>query len=277
MSGCITISPMGGLANRMRAILSARALAKDAGAQLRVLWNVSHELGCEPHWLFHTKNWDFDWRTTTANTHHWLWKPAGKSNLFIPAVWQRLKFTQHIHDRTHLLNKSISTQQLLTAAQTNLYITSGLEFYPYNHADTAKIFAPTEQIEVMVEEKLEQMLDCKKIGIHIRRTDNQQSILHSPDRLFSDMMRQQIQCNRNAMFYLATDSSEVKQKLTHEFAARIVTSPDDACRSSRHGIMEAWAEMLALSHMDLIIGSYYSSFSEMAAQIGNVPLVMAKK
>ena len=112
MSGCITISPMGGLANRMRAILSARALAKDAGAQLRVLWNVSHELGCEPHWLFHTENWDFDWRTTTANTHHWLWKPAGKSNLFIPAVWQRLKFTQHIHDRTHLLNKSISTQQL---------------------------------------------------------------------------------------------------------------------------------------------------------------------
>lgn len=275
MSGHITISPMGGLANRMRAILSARALAKDSGASLRVLWNVSHELGCEPQWLFNTANWDFDWRTTSANFHHWLWKPAGKGNFFIPALWQSLRFSRHIHDHSHLLDRSLSREQLLSAARTNLYITSGLSFYPYLPADAAALFAPTEQIEVMVDEKLEPMLACKKIGIHIRRTDNAQSILHSPDHLFSEMIKKQIQSSRSSMFYLATDSNEVKQKLTHEFGCRIVTSPHQACRSSRQGIMEAWAEMLVLSRMDMIIGSFYSSFSEMAAQIGNVPLVMA--
>ena len=179
MSGHITISPMGGLANRMRAILSARALAKDSGASLRVLWNVSHELGCEPQWLFNTANWDFDWRTTSANFHHWLWKPAGKGN--IPALWQSLRSSRHIHDHSHLLDRSLSREQLLSAARTNLYITSGLSFYPYFPADAAALFAPTEQIEVMVDEKLEPMLACKKIGIHIRRTDNAQSILHSPE------------------------------------------------------------------------------------------------
>ncbi len=277
MSGSVTISPMGGLANRMRAILSARALAKDAGASLRVLWNVSHELGCEPQWLFHTANWDFDWKATSANIHHWLWKPAGKGNFFIPAAWQAYRFSRHIHDHSHLLSQALSREQLIEAAQSSLYITSGLNFYPYPASDAAQLFVPTEQIEVMVDEKLEPMLACKKIGIHIRRTDNSQSILLSPDHLFSEMIQKQILTDRSSIFYLATDSNEVKQKLTHEFGCRIVTSPNEACRSSRQGIMEAWAEMLVLSRMDLIIGSFYSSFSEMAAQIGNVPLLMATK
>ncbi|MDE7024909.1 MAG: hypothetical protein K2O88_03405 [Paramuribaculum sp.] len=276
MRASITISPLGGLANRMRAILSARALATDAGATLKVLWNVCSELGCEPQWLFNTEYWDFEWETTSPTSHHWLWKPGGKSNLYIPRLWQSLLFAKQIHDHTLLGNK-FTQETILKAADKRLYITSGLCFYPYNSSDAAKLFSPTQSITDMANKNLSMMQGCNKVGVHIRRTDNSQSIKHSPDHLFSSMIRQQIFQKPDTMFYLATDSTDVKNKLIKEFGGRIVTSHEEACRSSQQGIINAWAEMLTLSRMNLIIGSFYSSFSEMAAQIGNTPLIMATK
>ena len=48
----IIIQPIGGLCNRMRAINSARVLAKKRGETLKVIWNVNPELGCPFEELF---------------------------------------------------------------------------------------------------------------------------------------------------------------------------------------------------------------------------------
>lgn len=266
----ITISPLGGLANRMRAILSARALAADADVPLRVLWNTSSELGCAPQWLFNTRTWEFDWRTTSPIAHHWLWKPAGKANLFLPALWQPLRFR-------HRLNGTGAASSLIDDARQGMYITSGQTFYPYQPSDAQRIFSPTPAIAAMVEQKLEPMASHRKVGVHIRRTDNTESILNSPDSLFTSLIRKELESDSDTMIYLATDSEATKQKLLGEFGNKIITSPHQACRSSRQGMMEAWAEMLTLSRMDIIIGSFYSSFSEMAAQIGSTPLLIASQ
>lgn len=268
MHGCVTISTLGGLANRMRAILSARALAHDAGVPLRVLWNTSAELGCAPQWLFRTDLWDFDWRTVSPIAHHWFWKPAGKANLFIPNLWQPLRFP-------HRLNGANASPAILEQARKGIYITSGQSFYPYPDADAKAMFTPTPEIAAMVERKLEPMVGCRKVGVHIRRTDNSESILHSPDSLFASLIRKELASDPDTLFYLASDSIATKQKLISEFNGKIITTPHEACRSSRRGMMEAWAEMLTLSRMNLIIGSFYSSFSEMAAQIGSTPLHIA--
>ena len=265
MSRSITISPIGGLANRMRALLSARALANDAEAELSVLWSVSSELGCEPQLLWDVSAWNWEWRTVSSLANRLIYNPPGKGNLYLPLLVHKLR-GRHSLNITTAVNK----EELLSLAHSHdLFITSGLAFYPYDTADVRRIFTPTPEISAMVDAKLAPMAGHPKAGVHIRRTDNKQSILHSPDELFIEAMRKM---SDDTMFYLATDSQEVKEKFRALFPGRIICSDAPACRSSREGIIEAWAEMLALSRMDCILGSFYSSFSEMAAMIGSIPL-----
>ena len=48
----LIIQPIGGLCNRMRAINSARILAKNRKDKLVVVWNINQELGCPFEDLF---------------------------------------------------------------------------------------------------------------------------------------------------------------------------------------------------------------------------------
>ena len=73
----IIIQPIGGLCNRMRAINSARVLAKKRGETLKVIWNVNPELGCPFEELFQ-KTDDFSLRNI-----HSKWDPQ---KVFSPAM-----------------------------------------------------------------------------------------------------------------------------------------------------------------------------------------------
>lgn len=48
----ITLVPLGGLANRMRAIVSGYTLALDTGMPLHVVWLRNHDLNCSFNTLF---------------------------------------------------------------------------------------------------------------------------------------------------------------------------------------------------------------------------------
>ena len=48
----LALEPSGGLADRMRAIGSAVQLAEDIGAQLRIIWTRTPDLGCRFAELF---------------------------------------------------------------------------------------------------------------------------------------------------------------------------------------------------------------------------------
>ena len=77
--------------------------------------------------------------------------------------------------------------------------------------------------------------------------------------------------------YLATDSETVKQELKRRYGNRLLCAEEEADRSSTSGIQGGVADMYTLARTDKIFGSFQSSFSELASQLGNIPLVIVKK
>lgn len=231
-----------------------------------------------PENIFETSGWNFSFETTNAATHHWLWEVPRRRNLFIPWIFQRMRFDLMLHDHYHLLSHSIGQDEMkaLVMCHNRTYIASGLEFYPYELGNARKMFIPSEQVKSATDEKLQPFSSGHKVGVHVRRTDNIQSISGSPLEAFIGLMRQEVERDQDTQFYLATDSEDVKAVMKTHFGSRIHCSECAARRDTPEGIIEAAAEMFTLSRMDKIIGSYYSSFSEMAAMTGSVPLIVAR-
>jgi hypothetical protein len=68
---------------------------------------------------------------------------------------------------------------------------------------------------------------------------------------------------------LATDDAQEEKLLKNRYGSRIITHQKVLDRSSLQGIKDAMVDLYTLSATDAIWGSYWSSFSDMAATIGN--------
>jgi len=118
-------------------------------------------------------------------------------------------------------------------------------------------------------------LPVKCVGVHVRRTDNTESIRCSPMSAFYREMDKALEEGANG-FFLASDSEPVKDDLTSRYGkGRIVTCERVAARDSPDGVRDAVVDLTLLASTKRIIGSYYSSFSETAAAIGGIGFVCA--
>jgi len=117
-------------------------------------------------------------------------------------------------------------------------------------------------------------IDPSTIGIHIRRTDNRQSILHSTNEYFIEQIKKEIENNPQAQFYLATDCEKTKEIILNNFKNRIITQNFVLYRDTKEGMLNSLNDFLSLSLCSKILGSYRSSYGEIAAAYGNKPLIM---
>jgi len=76
-------------------------------------------------------------------------------------------------------------------------------------------------------------------------------------------------------FVVASDDNEVRNQLHAEFGPRCVFPAEILSRASELGMIHGVADFFALSLCSQILGSVGSSFSEMAARYGNIPLILA--
>ena len=110
------------------------------------------------------------------------------------------------------------------------------------------------------------------IGIHIRRTDNEKSIEGSPTEAFLNHMREL----PDSFFVVATDDLKVRESIEKEFLGRCVFPAVVLSRKSEEGMVHGVVDFFALSKCTKIIGSYYSSFSDIASRYGDIPLTIAR-
>ena len=68
----------------------------------------------------------------------------------------------------------------------------------------------------------------------------------------------------------------MKREMKKRYGDRIFCSGKKADRGSLEGIREGITDMYTLARTQKIYGSFQSSFSDMAAQIGGVPLEILK-
>jgi len=272
----ITLVPVGGLANRMKAIDSAIALAGEANTGLQIIWYKDQGLNCRFDELFQQIHVD-NIRLKEASLIDLLVNDRPrKKNFYLPKPFHKVLFNDCIYeaDATERFYRGFDFKEW--AKQKRVYLASCVYFF---HSDNKKLFDVFTPIAPLQEEICRRSASFNEhtIGIHIRRTDNISSIKESPTELFIEEIKREIEKCKEANFYLASDSEEDKRILTATFGSRIMTSDKPADRNSVSGMQDALIEMYTLAQTTKILGSAKSSYSETAAQISGIDCVILKK
>ncbi len=267
----IIINPIGGLANRMRAIASGIALCNEHDFNLKeIIWPINSDLYCPFDKLFEPID-NIQVKSISNIKNIFLYDEPRKKNFFLSRLFQTDRYCGKILELHSNIYEYINS---LNNTKKPLLIQSGGIFYDFTPEVYKNIFIPRK--ELINEAK--QRIQSNTIGLHIRRTDNLVSIEQSPTDSFIQAINEEIKRDNTATFYLATDDDDVKQQLSSLFGnKRIIFSKLTASRKTEQGIKEAAIELLCLSMCKKILGSYWSSFSEAAALIGNVNLIKLRR
>lgn len=275
----LIISPVGGLANRMRAVAAGVSLSRKLGMGLpEIVWPVNNDLFCDFESLFESELINGYVVTISSRRDLFFYDVSRKKNLFLANLLQAGRYGLKLTDLDRLPLFEGKPELLENEVRSNrkpVLIRSGVEFYSFSKELYRSLFVPKKDFFDAAEERLH----CGKgniIGLHIRRTDNEISIKHSPLRLFIEAVEREISENKDVMFYLASDDAGVKAEMKERFGGKIIVSDKPTVRNSADGIKEALTEMLTLSLCRKVYGSYWSSFSEAAALLGDTTLAQLK-
>jgi hypothetical protein len=114
------------------------------------------------------------------------------------------------------------------------------------------------------------------IGVHVRRGDNLENFGQSQDEHFFRIMRGVLERRPDATFFLATDVAAVERRFQDEFGGALLTAPKTwASRREVQGIREGLIDLLLLSRTAALIGNVQSSFSQTAARLGKLEMLLA--
>jgi hypothetical protein len=248
----------------MRALGSALSLGGRAGTRVELLWYRDSSLNCDFKALFT--------------------QPEGLSRVIVvdlTSIWGRWFRKILVFARSHG-GRGLYDQDFIAKARQaclpldqifsgkKVFIeTSSSFFEPMNYGD----FTPVKEIEELIALTSVQLDNA--VGIHIRRSDNTLSIKHSPTEKFEEVMRGMLASGYCERFFLSTDSAEVERYMIDKFNDQLVIHPKRTCdRNVDDSIKDAVVDLYCLASCKKIVGSYWSSFSETAALIGNKELVV---
>lgn len=266
----ITLKPVGGLGNRMRAISSAISLQKARGDRLFIIWDHSHVLNCPFESLFVTPK---DVRVKNI-------KYGGMRRIrrILYRTFKVKRFKKYRYDisvdNDAIANKTYQDSELSdTVKARKLYIET---YKPFYDMDRMHFFDFNPDV-IARADTLSDFFSDSTIGIHIRRGDHKIARYGSPTPSFIKLMEGEINKNQDTTFYLATDSENVEKQLRERFGSRIYYNDQKINkRTTREGVMDALADMICLSRTAKIYGSYKSTFSVVASEMNQTPLVIAR-
>lgn len=274
MSNKIVLKTFGGLANRMRAIDSASVLADLNNIKLTVIWEMSFELNCSFQKLFEVPHnidlHEYPINGIVKRANDFICRNAAKAGIHLPIGYDIYLYDREIE---HHMKTNTDFKELISSYRS-VYIKTIKRFY--SGEQLFRNFQPVAQLRDTIN-ALTSNFSENTIGVHIRRKDNIKAIRHSPLEIFIDQMNHEISVKPQTKFFLATDSAEDEAGLKDIFGDRIITYPKVLERDSEKGIQDALVDLYCLSNTKKILGSYYSSFSETAAQISDIELIQIYK
>ena len=251
----ILYAGIGGLCNRLRSLCSYLVLRDFLDIPLFICWDTEEACNCYFSELFEPI-------CETISPQSMLQFFSSKN-------------------ASQILYVYVGVDAYKTYLEDNIYIgTFRTQYLEY----IRKIKAKSHFLQEIEEFKQQHWTDTDHIvGLHIRRTDlyphmksrNLQSKFSS-DENFISAIEKEID-NGCSKFFLATDN-EITQNIIHNnFPGKIISYCHTFNnKNKRHTSVEnALIDLYLLSNCQKIIGSYYSSFSEYAADLGNVPLIYA--
>ncbi|CAE6935171.1 unnamed protein product [Symbiodinium natans] len=314
--GWILIRPLNGLCNRLSAMLSAAVLAADTGRQVAVDWRITDTCGCSWDRLFAQSTLQVGARTRvwllteellkklepmlcgirildricpSADEMNFASAMAARATLpplQLPccglACWLDLESPMWLE---HPRCAGMPACDLPLALQAPCTVIAAFsEFYPSARlrdelvevrSEILRALAPSPQVLRRTSE-----LPRGTVGVHIRRTDHEAACSESPDSLFLEAMDKAAEelGPRFGAFFLATDEPEVEELMLQRYGNRLMCHKKRSlCRKTPEAIEDAFVDLLSLSKCDLILGSFMSSFSALAALLQQRPLRTVRK
>jgi hypothetical protein len=278
----IRIEPIAGLANRMRTLDSALAMGRELGAEVRLRWPVDPDLGCAFEELFEPIPGLAEVRNFCPPSISNVYDPKRDFLRRIPAAVAVVKAARSIRrmasnaDPRHRYLGLEDVEGMLGNPERILELCRryDVDIRTYHRfwrgTEDFAGFAPAEPVRKAVSEYAP---FCRgAVGVHIRRGDNVIAIANSPIDSFISRMRAMIDDDPSVRFFVATDSPEALEDLRAQFGERITSHPKASLdRGDPRAIKDALIDIYCLASCRLILGSYWSSFTDVASEIGRVP------
>lgn len=258
----LTVAAQGGLCNRLRVLLSTLAFAEREQVPTRLVWHPDWQ--CEAYFDELFAPIESPWLRIVEGS--FLDLPSSHKVLYLPQLL-RLPFYSRQIKLYHPERHGALSEVMKKAGK--LYLNTGFQVGAYDAAVIARL-QPTEELQSRIDQAISRF-PRETIGVHIRRTDNNWSKEVSTDEAFERAMEAYPQ----ACFYIASDDEEVKWKIRERFKGRTQAQETDGLRNNAFSVGDAVVDLFALAHTQRVIGSYWSSFSDMAAEIGGIPLEIA--
>ncbi len=265
----VKIIPTGGLCNRLRAIATGIAVAERYGCTSAIYWNNSAGLKADFCQLFKPIPQP---GVTLIENKQWLYNVNGHKDYLVRCLLLKALFEQTVFNFSIYRGGEIYDKLKKTYASNLLLISC----YPMCKEYTIReVFIPQDDIQQRIDE-ITKLFSAHTIGVHIRRTDNIVSIQSSPLENFTKRMDEEINKNKDTMFYVASDDDGVKNELKAKYPDRIITMMDDTDRNSLEGMRFAVVDLFCLSKTHKIIGSVGSSYSQVASELGGISVEYAE-
>lgn len=241
--------PCAGFGNRLRAIASALVAAEAAGRSIRIIWTRQHNIFVAP------------FREIFKSQGLPSWVTIEDVEFNAEPYWARAKLVRNEAEWLAMAGEPVlKSYYAFYKEGSERWLQMLRRFQVSEHIETLKFLAINHL-----------QLRRPMVGVHIRRTDNRACIEKSPSELFWKKMAQY---SEDTMFYVASDSQEEKYEIFKRFPGRVVMGVEELIgRNSIFGCIDSVLEFYILSQSSEILGSYKSSFSEVAAAYGGAKLV----
>ena len=208
-----TLVPVGGLGNRLHAISSAISYCQKKDIFLTILWFKDKGLNCNYKELFSIIP---SIQNVAIQDNGWLdlllRDNPRKRNFYIPRFFEKRMYEKciyyydddfHVHDSNPELDDTLD-------GYDSVYMVTCSDYWQFPVPNNwMKVTDEIENRVLTVEKEFGE----NTIGVHIRRTDNWNTIKNSPLSLYTDAIDAEISRDSSVRVFLATDSLEEKEKL----------------------------------------------------------------
>lgn len=230
----LIVSVEGGLCNRLRALSSCTSWAEENRSHLALSWPADATFGATFDDLY-----DHPVRQVSPSTAHRV---------------ERL--TGGLRDHTQ-----VSSRRLLQVVHTGWAIEGTTD--PYGPLRT---WRPLPEIRARISDVSSAWVDQPAVGVMIRAHESAHPKTKeaSPPEWFFDRMRELRADDPDLVFFLSTDSPAVSAA-THSRFDGVVEMAKPHGYNTREAIRDALCDLYLLAGTTYILGSYWSSFAEVAA------------
>lgn len=248
----LILIPYGGLANRIRFIETAYKCTQNrADVRIIVLWMKNEDIASFATDLFDVQD---EIKVINIPAMHFIEKA------FSYVLWKAMHLC-----RNYYIQKEFSFESFFNSNDP-VFVCEGCDqFCEY---DCLKLFVPKAKYV----DAAKRITDTDNyVSMHIRRTDNHDSIEKSPIELFISKIEEEIEKGRKV--YIASDDVTIKNELKQKYKSSILMQDiEKVSRNSYNGMEEAVIDMVCLARSEKIYGSFWSSFSIVASYVYGTPL-----